>query len=46
MTYGSEAIQSDEITEYRSFLSMQEGIFSRTLAFDCGYCYTQEDCHK
>ena len=32
-----------ETTEHRSFLCMEEDNLSRTLAFDCGHGYAQED---
>jgi len=32
-----------EATEYRSFLWVEEGSLSRTLAFNCGHGYTQEE---
>jgi len=38
------AIESDlRPLKYRSFLLVEEGSLSRTLAFDCGYGYTQEE---
>jgi len=33
-----------ETTEHRSFLCVEEGSLSRTLAFDCGHDYAQEQC--
>jgi len=32
-----------ETTEHRSFLCMEEGSVSRTLAFNCGHGYAQEE---
>ena len=31
-----------ETTEHRSFLRVEEGSLSKTLAFDCGHGYAQE----
>jgi len=33
-----------ETAEHRSFLRVEEGNISRTLAFDCGRGYAQEEC--
>jgi len=35
--------KSPEISEHQSFLRVEEGSISRTLAFDCAHGYTQEE---
>jgi len=36
-------LRATETTEHRSFLGVEEGSLSRTLAFDCGHGYAQEE---
>jgi len=33
-----------ETTEHQSFLYVEEGSLPRTLSFDCGHSYSQEEC--